>query len=823
MSAAKSKALELFRSQRLPEARAALEAVCAHEPADAEAWLALGVLHGLQGDFAQAERCCRTAVEHAPDSSEAHTNLGVALAGRRDHPAAVDCYRRALVLRPDHAPIHNNLGAALNALGQSAEAKVCYERAIALNPNYAEAHYNLGNLLLTQSQAAAARDRYQTVIELHPKHAGAYSNLGKAQSQLGKPDEALASYQTALRLDPRQPGTHNNLGITLTELGEHALAIAHFKEALHLNPAYAEACNNLGLAYAKAGSLVEAVASYQKAIGINPNQAEFHNNLAIALARQEKLDDAVASYRTALALKPGYAEAHNNIGITLQALGRYDEAVDHYREALKLDPAHAETHTNLAVALYDQGRLEEAAHHAGEALRLDPGQIPARLNLGVALQAQGRLDEALRIYRELLELKPDHVEAHSNLLFSLNYLPGYTPAQIFQEHRRWAERHARQTWNTTHANARDPEKRLKVGYVSPDFRGHSVAYFCAPLLTHHDRERIEIFCYAQTSRGDAMTERLRTLSDHWRRTFGLSDAELAARIRADGIDILVDLAGHTANSRLMAFATHPAPVQISYLGYANTTCLPAMAYRLTDEWADPLGQEPFHSEELVRLPSGFLCYAPSQDAPAVAPPPSLANGHITFGSFNNLAKINPEVVALWARLLQAEPTARLIIKNGSLRDPGTRVRYSELIARHGIDRERVDLAPWTPAVRDHLAAYAGTDIGLDTFPYNGTTTTCEALWMGVPVIALAGDRHAARVGVSLLTRLGLSELIADSPDDYIRIARRLGQDPKHLSDLRNSLRARIRASTLGDGAAFTRELEDAYRELWRRWCDNLQM
>jgi predicted O-linked N-acetylglucosamine transferase (SPINDLY family) len=347
-----------------------------------------------------------------------------------------------------------------------------------------------------------------------------------------------------------------------------------------------------------------------------------------------------------------------------------------------------------------------------------------------------------------------------------------------------------------------------------------VAYFIEPILAHHDPDRFEIYCYAQVGRGDVMTERLQALAGHWRRTLGMSDAELAAQVRADGIDILVDLAGHTANSRLTAFTSRPAPVQIGYLGYPNTICSPAIAYRLTDAWADPPGQEQFHCEELIRLPRGFLCYAPSPDAPAVTPPPSLTNGHITFGSFNNLAKINTGVVALWARLLQAEPTARLVIKNGSLRDPATRERYHALFQQHGIARARVDLAAWTPAMRDHLAAHAGIDIGLDTFPYNGTTTTCEALWMGVPVVALAGDRHASRVGVSLLTRLGLTELIAETLEHYIRVAQYLSANPARLSELRHGLRARIQASTLCDGAAFTRELEDTYRELWRRWCEN---
>jgi len=280
----------------------------------------------------------------------------------------------------------------------------------------------------------------------------------------------------------------------------------------------------------------------------------------------------------------------------------------------------------------------------------------------------------------------------------------------------------------------------------------------------------------------------------------------------------VDLAGHTGNNRLLAFRYRPAPVQITYLGYCNTTGLPAMQYRITDEWADPPGQEAFHTEELVRLPGGFLCYQPPAGAPPVADAPAARAGFITFGSFNIASKTTPEVVALWARILHAVPESRLILKNRSTRDQDTRDRYYALFQQHGIERERIDQISWLADHDAHLGLYSRIDIGLDTFPYNGTTTTCEALWMGVPVITLCGDRHAARVGVSLLTRLGLTELIAKTPDDYLQIARRLSQDPHTLSELRHSLRGRMQASTLGDAVAFTRELEDTYRGLWGRWC-----
>jgi predicted O-linked N-acetylglucosamine transferase (SPINDLY family) len=755
MSAAKAHALELFRARRLPEARAALEAACAQAGDDAEAWYLLGVIHGLQHNYPEAERCCRRAVELRPGYSEAHGNLGLALAAQGRADEALACYREALRLNPNQPVVHNNLGSALKANGEWPAAKAAYAEALKLKPDYADAHYNLGNLLLVQNQPAEAENAYREAIRFNPQHAGAYGNLGKAQQTQGKLDSAADSYRTAIRLQPQSPGAYNNLGTLLVEQEKFPQALECFHTALRVQPNFAEAYNNLGLAHFKAGHPAEAMAAYQEALRLKPGP-EVYNNIANVLIGQERLSEAVEHYRKALALKPDHAEAHNNLGI----------------------------------ALHTQGVLEEGMMHYCEAVRL----------------------------------KPDYPDAHTNLLFSTNYHHELSPQAIFEQHRAWGETHGRTRAGLPPApNRREPERRLRIGYVTPDLRGHSVSYFIEPILARHDRERYEIYCYVEIPQPkyDATTERLKKLSAGWVDTCGLSDRALAEHMRADGIDILVDLAGHTANNRIRAFAYQPAPVQVTYLGYANTTGMAAIQYRLTDQWADPPGQEQFFTEELIRLPHGFLCYAPPADAPAVADTPAQTSGHLTLGSFNVLAKTTPQVVAFWAELLKALPDAHLLLKSRALADDGTRDRYYRQFSEHGIARERLELIGWTASRQEHLALYSRIDLGLDTFPYNGTTTTCEALWMGVPVIALAGDRHAARVGVSLLTRLGLTELIADSPDDYIRIAQRLSQDPKHLSELRHGLRARIQASTLGDAAAFTRELEDAYRKLWRRWCNNL--
>jgi protein O-GlcNAc transferase len=361
--------------------------------------------------------------------------------------------------------------------------------------------------------------------------------------------------------------------------------------------------------------------------------------------------------------------------------------------------------------------------------------------------------------------------------------------------------------------ARGNRRKLRVGYVSPDFRRHSVSYFLTPLLAAHDRNAVEITCYAEVKQPDEVTARLKGLVSAWRSTVGMSDAELAERIRADGIDILVDLAGHTAGNRLAVFARQPAPVQVTWLGYPNTTGLSRIHYRLVDRVTDPPDASPA-SERLVRLENGFLCYEPPADAPPPMPPPCLAASAVTFGSFNNAAKLSPATLDAWARILQGSPGSRLVLKGAAFSEAETCKRFRGEFVRRGVAEERLALAPFTPSSRAHLAAYHAIDLALDPFPYNGTTTTCEALWMGVPVIALLGDRHSARVGASILTRLGLGRLIAFDPADYVERALALASDRAGLGELRAGMRQRFAASPLCDAAGFARRVEAAYRRMW---------
>jgi predicted O-linked N-acetylglucosamine transferase (SPINDLY family) len=735
---------------------------------------------------------------------------------RGDLARAEPLYRHALAADPGHPEVWFLLGVVCQSLGRPAEAVTCYREAVRLQPHLAEAHNNLGVALDEGGQCQEALACYREAVRLKPDYADALNNLGALHIALGQPDEALACCRQAVRLQPGFAKAHNNLGLALAARGELAEALDCYQEAVRLWPDYAEAHNNRGVALTGLRRLAEAVASCREAMRLRPDYPEAHNNLGVALRYQGRPQEALAHYEEALRLRPGYPEALNNIGDVLQEQGRADEAVPYFLEALRLRPDYPEAHNNRAIAVAAQGKVDEALAGYEEAVRLRPGYVDALNNLGNAYKDQGRLDEAVDCSRRALAVQPGAAAVHSNLLFALHYHPGYDAPAQFAEHQDWARRYAEPLPAAEpHAVPAAPGRRLRVGYVSPDFRAHVVAFFMEPILAAHDHEHFAITCYANVPRPDEVTRRLQGYADRWRSLVGLSDDQAADLIRQDGIDILVDLAGHTGGNRLPVFARKPAPVQVTYLGYVGTTGLPHMDYRFTDAQADPPGMtERYHTEELVRLPEVGLCYRPPA-GPEVAGPPAARAGAVTFGSFNNLAKITPQVLALWSRILTALPEARLLLKTGAGGAGDRRVR--DALARNGIAPGRVTLVGRTATRDDYLRLYHATDMALDPFPYNGITTTCDALWMGVPVISLAGTSWVSRQGVSVLSHLGLADLIGDTPEAYVAAAVRLAHDLPRLRELRAGLRARMRGSTLMDGPRFTRNLEEAYCRIWGRW------
>ena len=544
-------------------------------------------------------------------------------------------------------------------------------------------------------------------------------------------------------------------------------------------------------------------------------------NLGNSLILQGRHQEAIAAWQQSLVLNPHDALVHANLGTALQELGWFDEAITEHQRALQLRPDLAAVYNNLGSVLHDLSRVDEAISSFHRSLSLQSNFAPAYSNLALALQDEMRLDEAIAAHEHSIQLDGDSPMAYSGLIHAIKYHQGSTPQSIFEQHLRFARRFAEPLRSKIrpHANPSDPDRPLRIGYVSPDFRRHSVAWFLEPILRHHDQVRYEVYCYATDPRRDDVTNRLQGCAREFRSVVHLDDEQAADLVRSDRIDILVDLAGHTGNKRLLVFAYKPAPVQITYLGHPCTSGLSTMDYRITDAFADPPGMtEAFHTEKLVRMPQTFLCYQPSPKAPPVASLPADSAGHITFGSFNTLAKLTPRCMAMWSRLLQSVAGSRLVLKALSLRSSEVVAIVTNAFAAQGIAPERLDLLAHKASHTDHMASYGQVDIGLDTFPYHGTTTTCEALYMGVPVVALAGDSHLSRVGVSLLNNVGLGELVAQTEERYIEIAAGLAGDMAKLRALRGGLRQRMAASPLLDAARFTSNLETAYRTMWRSWC-----
>lgn len=565
---------------------------------------------------------------------------------------------------------------------------------------------------------------------------------------------------------------------------------------------------------------LDAAHLYRQVLAMSPQNSDALNFLGIALARGGQEEAACECLRQSIALQPGNAAYHDNFATILRDIGRPDEAIAHGRRAMELDPREPITPHNLANVLQDQGRLTEAIAGYDRARLLAPGYLSAHLGRARALTDLGRVREAIDAYRKVLIMEPGAMRAHSALLVNLHYLADFTPEMVAEEQRRWNINHVRPLPASGPAAANDPNpsRRLRVGYVSADFRDHPVAFFIEDLLARHDREAVEVFCYSSVPKRDAVTAQLCAYADHWRDIAALSDAQTAEIIRADQIDILVDLAGHTADHRLLVFARKPAPVQITWLGDCEATGLAAMDYLLTDGRLDPPGAPAAPSAERpLRLPKTWACYRPPSEAPEVGPSPAAQRGHVTFASFHTLAKINDPLLARWAQILAQVPNSRLHCAAFGLRDPSAQERLRGFFAKRGVTADRLEFRGWQsfPA---YLAMHHEVDVVLDCDPFSGHTATCHALWMGVPVVTLPGEFRRSRLAASVLHNAGLPELIATSPGDYVRIACELAADLPQLGDLRGIMRERLSASPLCDGDRFARAVETAYREVWKKWC-----
>lgn len=565
-----------------------------------------------------------------------------------------------------------------------------------------------------------------------------------------------------------------------------------------------------------AGEYLEA------ALRLNPGSLESLRDLGACFFQLRRADRTAEVFKRIVDLDPTDPYAQLNLGKVYFLSGKHEEAIGHLREAAKLDPSNLEARMYLCNVLIVDGHEADAVSCLESARQYAPNNPELLSALAMSYYRLGRIEDTRKTCEEVLVLQPNNAIVRGAYVSALCFEPGCDPERKFKEHVRWADLHAPAALSrASHRNDRTADRRLRVGYLSSNFHLHSVAYFLEPILAHHDKSTVETFCYANMEGFDAKTGDFKRITDHWRDIKALDDAAAAGLIASDAIDILVDLAGYSAGNRLGVFARKPAPIQVSYLGYPATTGLQAVDYRFTDDQADPRGTtEHLHTEKLWRLPGGFLCYQPPAEA-IVAAPPCAKHRYITFGSFNNLAKVNADVVALWSRILNRIPGSRLLLKSKLLAYGEVRERMLQLFEDCGIARERIELMDWCVGLKDHLDAYRLVDIALDTFPYNGTTTTCEALWMGVPVVTLAGKEHVSRVGVSILTHAGLSEFIASDMVTYIDLAASLAGSVDELELLRKQLRTRMSESSLCDPVRITRNIEAAYLAMWKEWTRNI--
>jgi predicted O-linked N-acetylglucosamine transferase (SPINDLY family) len=647
---------------------------------------------------------------------------------------------------------------------QAAEFEQVFQSALA--------HHRAGAL----AEAVAA---YRKAIALRPNHVECLVNLAQALLVLRCLDDSIAASCQAVALAPFIPEAHFNLGNALMLKGQTPQAIEAYRQAIRHRPSFSEAYSNLGNVLLSMGQIAQAIEACQTATRLNPNAAEGWHNYGNALQAAGRLPEAEASFRRGISLQPRWPDGYVNLGSVLLELQQIDQAIKAFQQALTLGPGH----------------------------------LRALRNLGTALTEQGTVRQAIAAYRQAKDQDP---LAHDGMLYAMHFDATASVVEISRAHLEWGRQYTRaDPPPPLHRNSGQPDRRLKIGYVSGDFREHSVAYFLLQLLENHSATEVEVFAYSNSLRCDAMTQRLKRYVSHWHQIWGLSDPLAAELIREHQIDVLVDLSGHTDHHRLPLFALRPAPVQVTWLGYPNTTGLTSIDYRMTDALADPFGQtEESYSEQLFRLSPTAWCFA-TPEAVDITP---LSARPITFATFNSFAKVTDAMLTLWLELLTALPDARLVLKARGLDSPTVRNRVQQRLAEAAVDPSRVDLLRRVPDVRSHLALYNKVDIALDTFPYHGTTTTCEALWMGVPVITLAGQAHVSRVGVSLLTNAGLPELIASTPDQYTRLAIALAVDRPRLDALRSSLRNRLKLSAVMDGPQFARSVEGAFRQMWRKWC-----
>ena len=812
-----------------------------------------GLAHYQRGELERGLEYMERGIALSPGDAGYHSNAGSALKALGRLEEAVAAYERSAALAPDFLPAYFNAGEAYCLLERLEEGERAYRKALSLNDRIPDVWTNLGLCLLRREKYEESEEALMRALQLDPSFMTALYGLARLTDKLDRLAEAQNFYAQAMRagfdavdcltrlvgvcqrlddapqtviyleqliaLTPDDPNAYNNLALAWEDLGEREKACGAVNKALELEPLHLEALCTKAAFLNGEGDFEGSIRASKKALFADRNCEIAHNNLGASYRSTARFEEAAKAYRSALAINPDRAECHNNLALVLQHLGDVGGMEEHFQRAVELRPDYAAAYSNYGSALIQEGRLSLARQLLEKALEVDPECMAAWGNQGRLLYELGEAEACVGSYERCLELDPMCSLALMALPATQVARDDISDAELFARHRSMAESLESSIEACSldlPSYAKGQGGKIRLGFVSADFRVHSVAFFLLPLLRHLDRTRFEVYCYSGVARPDGVTKEFEGLADGWRAAVDMPDERVAETILRDRIDILVDLSGCTSGNRMKVFARKPAPVQATWLGYAHSTGLSRMDYRIVDQNTDPEGMT-LNSEELYRLPDCFLVYSPAQGCPDVAPPPSLAGKPFTFGSFNNITKLNRASVGLFSKALKAVEGSRLILKSHQIRDDAIQERVLGMFEAEGIERSRVQLLPRVSSVLEHLALYSQMDVALDTLPYNGTTTTCEALWMGVPVLTLAGARHAARVGCSLLKTIGAEELVAASEEDFVALARQLASDPARLAALRGQLRERVKRSPLHDEKAFAAKMGAAFEDMWRRF------
>ncbi len=699
----------------------------------------------------------------------------------KNYPAAEQIYRLILQSKPKDADALLLLGLLLHETGRHALAIESLRRAQRVQPNQPEIRQTLTGPLLALGRLKDAIVEAREVVRLKPMSAEAHHALSVLLLRAQDARSALPHAKRASELNPHWVAAHIQLGQVLSNLRHYSEALAAITAALAIEPKSVDALTEKGMILRSIGRIDEAITAYESAISASPRNLMALNNLGGCYLTKARAEEALRCFETAVKIAPELAMPRNNLGAVLKEMGRLDDAVPHFRQALQLDPAYTD----------------------------------ALNNLGTTLGVMGEFDQATASLRAAADATPAFVPALDNLLLMMLGMQDVAEIEVTNAHREFGRRFADPLGANARRFAEDarPDRRLRVGYVSPDFREHSIRYFIEPILAHHDRSTVQVICYSTGGRSDEVTRRLSGLSDEWHQVTGLNDEQFADLVRSHAIDILVDLAGHTAENRLLAFARKPAPVQVTYLGYPATTGMASMDYRLTDAHTEPTNSDLFYTEKLVRLPNAFFVYGDDRLKPYSRALPADTKGFFTFGSFNNYTKITPALLDNWAEILAAVPGSRLLMKSKPLENPSTLRTVREAFDRRGVRSDRLDLRTWV-TLEQHFALLRSVDLMLDSYPYNGHTTSCQSIWAGAAVVTLCGDTFRSRVGATILRELGLADLITTTREQYVRRAVELATELTRLRELRPVLRDRMAASSLCDAARFCRDLELAYRDMW---------